>query len=59
MNHTKLLIVDGTFVSVGSTNFDPRSLRINDEMNLNVLDEKFAREQMRIFEADRGRSRRA
>lgn len=45
MNHTKLLIVDGTFVSVGSTNFDPRSLRINDEINLNVLDEKFAREQ--------------
>lgn len=58
MNHTKLLIVDGTFVSVGSTNFDPRSLRINDEVNLNVLDEKFAREQTRIFEADRRRSRR-
>lgn len=58
MNHTKLLIVDALFVSVGSTNFDPRSLRINDELNLNVLDEKFAREQTRIFEADRRRSKR-
>jgi cardiolipin synthase len=56
MIHSKLLIADGLFVSVGSGNFDPRSLRINDEANLNVLDAAFAREQTRIFEADRRRS---
>ncbi|MGI8605114.1 MAG: phospholipase D-like domain-containing protein [Verrucomicrobiales bacterium] len=57
MMHTKLLVADGLFVSVGSGNFDPRSLRINDEANLNVLDAGFAREQTRIFEADLRRAR--
>lgn len=52
MIHTKLLIVDDYFVSVGSTNLDPRSLRINDEANLNVLDAAFAREQVRHFDRD-------
>lgn len=52
MIHTKLLIVDDYFVSVGSTNLDPRSLRINDEANLNVLDETFARDQVRQFNGD-------
>ena len=57
MIHTKLLIADGSFVSVGSSNFDPRSLAINDEANMNVLDVAFAREQTRIFERDLRRSR--
>jgi cardiolipin synthase len=52
MIHTKLLIADGRFVSIGSANFDPRSLRINDEANLNVLDPAFAREQTQVFERD-------
>ncbi len=52
MMHTKLLIVDGLFVSLGSGNLDPRSLRINDEANLNVLDATFARQQQAIFEND-------
>jgi len=52
MIHTKLLVADGLFVSVGSGNLDPRSLRINDEANLNVLDAGFAREQTRLFERD-------
>jgi cardiolipin synthase len=52
MIHSKLLIADGLFVSVGSGNLDPRSLRINDEANLNVLDAAFAREQTRIFQKD-------
>ena len=38
MFHCKVLIVDGLLVSVGSTNFDPRSFRLNDEANLNVYD---------------------
>ena len=42
MLHVKLLIVDDIFVSVGSGNFDNRSIRLNDEANLNVLDRGFA-----------------
>jgi cardiolipin synthase len=52
MFHCKVLVVDGLFVSVGSTNFDNRSFRLNDEANLNILDAAFAAEQTRIFEAD-------
>ena len=51
MIHCKLLIADGYFVSVGSANFDNRSLRVNDEANFNVLDRQFAAEQTRIFRA--------
>ena len=52
MYHVKALIVDELLVSVGSTNFDNRSFSINDEANLNVLHEGFAREQTAIFEDD-------
>jgi cardiolipin synthase len=57
MYHCKVLVVDGLLVSVGSTNFDNRSFRINDEANLNVLHEGFARQQTAIFEADLRRAR--
>ena len=52
MFHCKVLIVDGVFTSVGSTNFDNRSFRLNDEASLNVFDPAFAAEQTRIFEND-------
>lgn len=52
MYHVKALIVDNLLVSVGSTNFDNRSFSINDEANLNVLHEGFAREQTAVFEDD-------
>ncbi|RYD78160.1 MAG: cardiolipin synthase B [Verrucomicrobiaceae bacterium] len=58
MMHSKLLIVDGLFTTVGSANFDYRSIRLNDEANLNVYDRAFAAEQTRIFERDRALSRR-
>jgi cardiolipin synthase len=57
MFHCKVLILDGRMVSLGSTNFDQRSFSLNDEANLNVYDEGFAREQTRIFERDLGLSR--
>lgn len=50
--HCKVLIVDRYLVSVGSTNFDQRSFRINDEANLNVLDKAFAETQEEDFEND-------
>ncbi|MGZ5155009.1 MAG: phospholipase D-like domain-containing protein, partial [Caldimonas sp.] len=57
MYHCKVMIVDGLLVSVGSTNFDNRSFRLNDEATLNILDADFAAQQTAIFEADLARSR--
>ena len=58
MYHCKVMIVDQLLVSVGSTNFDNRSFRLNDEANLNVYDAAFARRQTEVFEDDLKRSRR-
>jgi cardiolipin synthase len=58
MFHCKMLVVDGQLVSVGSTNFDNRSFRLNDEANLNVYDRAFAEEMTAIFEDDLKRSAR-
>jgi len=35
--HTKLFVVDGVYAQIGSANIDPRSLRLNFELNLEVL----------------------
>ena len=58
MYHCKVMIVDDLLVSVGSTNFDNRSFRLNDEANLNVLNAAFAKRQTVIFEEDIQRSKR-
>jgi len=58
MYHCKVMIVDQLLVSVGSTNFDNRSFRLNDEANLNVYDAAFAQRQTEVFEEDLKRSRR-
>ena len=52
MYHCEASIVDGLLVSVGSTNFDNRSFRRNDEATLNIYDADFARQQTAIFEKD-------
>jgi cardiolipin synthase len=57
MFHCKVMVVDGLLTSVGSTNFDNRSFRLNDEANLNIYDADFARRQIEIFEADRAQAR--
>jgi cardiolipin synthase len=57
MYHNKVMVVDELWTSVGSTNFDSRSFRLNDEANLNVFDEEFAAGQMRWFEEDKIRSK--
>jgi cardiolipin synthase len=58
MYHVKVMIVDGLMTSVGSTNFDVRSFRLNDEANLNIYDRAFAQRQTEVFEADLKKSRR-
>jgi cardiolipin synthase len=57
MFHCKVMIVDDLWVSVGSTNFDNRSFRLNAEANLNVFDGEFARAQVATFDADREKAR--
>jgi len=57
MYHCKVLIADNLVVSVGSTNFDDRSFRLNDEASLNIYDAKFAERQQTIFEHDLAQSR--
>jgi cardiolipin synthase len=58
MFHCKVLVVDGLLTSVGSTNFDNRSFKLNDEANLNIYDAAFAQQQIAVFEGDLTRSRR-
>lgn len=40
--HTKLLTVDGVYAMIGSHNLDPRSLRLNFELGIEVYDQKLA-----------------
>jgi cardiolipin synthase len=58
MYHCKVMIVDDLWVSVGSTNFDSRSFRLNDEANLNIYNAEIAREQSRVFEQDKAKTQR-
>jgi cardiolipin synthase len=41
-NHSKLLTIDGHWSYVGSSNLDTRSLRLNFEVDLEILDNDFA-----------------
>lgn len=54
--HTKIMIVDDTWVTCGSINFDDRSFRINDEGNINIYDPEFAKHETEVFEADKAKS---
>jgi len=55
--HAKTMIVDGTFATVGSTNFDNRSFRYNDEIDAAVFDRGLARRLEQMFETDLEKSR--
>jgi cardiolipin synthase len=41
-DHTKLMIVDDVWVLFGSANWDPRSLRLNFEFNVECYDQNLA-----------------
>jgi len=55
--HCKYLLVDDCWASVGSANLDNRSLSLNEEANLNVLDKKWVQAHAKIFEEDKSYSR--
>jgi cardiolipin synthase len=52
MLHAKTFVVDGIWSSIGSMNFDNRSLALNDEATLMVLDEGIGAEMEAIFMGD-------
>lgn len=52
MIHAKVLIIDGVWSVLGSTNFDNRSFGINDEVNLAVRDERVAERLQQDFARD-------
>ncbi|MDQ0320189.1 cardiolipin synthase [Pararhizobium capsulatum DSM 1112] len=41
-NHSKLMTIDGRWSYVGSSNLDPRSLRLNFEIDIEVMDISFS-----------------
>lgn len=49
MMHAKAMVIDGRWVTLGSTNFDPRSFFLNSELNTSIDDERFAGEMEAFF----------
>ena len=54
--HQKIVIVDGIWSHVGSTNFDSRSLSLNEEIGVGLLDRDIAAELRDAFDDDLKRS---
>lgn len=52
MMHAKVLIVDGAWSVVGSTNFDNRSFGLNDEVNVAILQRELAARLQADFATD-------
>jgi cardiolipin synthase len=58
MMHAKAMMVDGVWSVVGSSNFDNRSLELNDEVNIGIQDREVARQLTAQFDVDLQKSRR-
>jgi len=43
-SHAKLLVIDGEYAMIGSSNWDPRSLRLNFELQVELFDHRLAAE---------------
>ncbi|HUR83207.1 MAG TPA: cardiolipin synthase [Thermoanaerobaculia bacterium] len=56
MMHAKTMVVDGVWTTIGSSNFDERSFRLNDEVNVNIYDEGIAAQMEQMFFEDLARS---
>lgn len=52
MLHAKTIVADGIWVSIGSINFDNRSLKLNDEVSLVAQDERLGRAMQEMFLRD-------
>jgi cardiolipin synthase len=52
LTHQKIMVIDGLWSHVGSTNFDDRSFDINEEAGVGIVDERVAAELCEAFERD-------
>ncbi|MBV9496221.1 MAG: cardiolipin synthase [Acidobacteria bacterium] len=50
--HQKVIVVDGLWAGIGSTNFDDRSFELNDEITLGVVDPQIAAQLRAAFDDD-------
>ena len=50
-DHSKIMAIDGRWSYVGSSNIDPRSLRLNFEVDVEVFDTQFAEELERRIDS--------
>jgi cardiolipin synthase A/B len=55
--HSKSIVVDGVWSSIGSTNFDWRSFVHNNEISVCVIDQEFAQTMLKMFDADLAESK--
>ena len=55
-HHSKIMMVDGRFCTVGSTNLDSRSLRFDYEVNALIIDPETTRELDNMFDHDKLKS---
>jgi cardiolipin synthase len=56
--HQKVFVIDGEWAGIGSTNFDDRSMDINEEITMSIFDRDVATELLDAFEADLAHTRR-
>lgn len=49
-DHAKLMLVDGHWALIGSANWDPRSLRLNFELNVECYDREFVKSLETVVE---------
>ena len=50
--HQKMITVDGEWSGIGSSNFDDRSFKINDEITVGLVGSEVAEQFEEIFESD-------
>ena len=55
--HAKTMVIDGRWVTVGSTNMDPRSFALSQELNVVIYDRAVARRLEEVFAADLAQAR--
>lgn len=56
-DHSKLMVIDGAWVLLGSANWDPRSLQLNFEFNVECYDGELGQRMERLFADRRSRAR--
>lgn len=57
-DHSKLMTVDGTFALLGSANWDPRSLRLNFELDVECYDRRLVSQLDHLIDERISRARR-